>query len=60
MKLCACMGPMYGEPYCVCKMKELGLPLNEEARQADHERFMELIADLQDKILQEKIKNDDN
>ena len=23
--LCACMGPMYGEPYCACTMKRMGL-----------------------------------
>ena len=25
MNLCACMGPMYGEPYCYCQMKQRGL-----------------------------------
>lgn len=30
--LCACMGPMYGEPECPCRMDRLGLPKNEEAR----------------------------
>lgn len=24
--LCACMGPMYGEPMCSCQMKRTGLP----------------------------------
>lgn len=25
INLCACMGPMYGEPYCYCSMKSRGL-----------------------------------
>jgi len=25
MSLCACMGPMRGDPHCYCKMLELGL-----------------------------------
>jgi len=35
---CACMGPMYGEPHCLCKMQQRGLKLNEEARSAEHAR----------------------
>lgn len=37
--LCACMGPMYGEPECYCSMVRLNLPLNESAREADRLRF---------------------
>lgn len=22
---CGCLGPMYGEPYCACQMKQYGL-----------------------------------
>jgi hypothetical protein len=29
---------MYGEPHCLCKMKSLGLPLNEPARKLESER----------------------
>lgn len=25
MNACACMGPMYGEPYCPCGMENRGL-----------------------------------
>lgn len=25
---CACLGPMYGEPYCACEMARQGLPLS--------------------------------
>jgi predicted amino acid racemase len=25
ISLCACIGPMYGEPYCACRMKQEGL-----------------------------------
>lgn len=32
MSLCACMGPMYGEPFCLCQMQQKSLKLNEEAR----------------------------
>lgn len=32
MKVCACMGPMYGEPYCPCRMDEMGLPMDGEIR----------------------------
>lgn len=38
MTPCACLGPMYGEPYCYCTMKQLGLPLNEPARKIEEER----------------------
>lgn len=37
-KICACMGPMYGEPYCPCRMEQLGLPLNEVAREQERVR----------------------
>lgn len=26
LSLCACLGPMYGEPYCPCQMARRGLP----------------------------------
>jgi hypothetical protein len=26
MNICACMGPMYGEPLCECKMQSRNLP----------------------------------
>lgn len=32
LNACACMGPAYGEPHCICRMEQLGLPLNTEAR----------------------------
>lgn len=35
---CACMGPMYGEPYCYCRMVSGNHPLNEPARAIEHER----------------------
>lgn len=38
---CACIGPMYGEPYCLCEMRRRGLKLNEEARAAEHARAKE-------------------
>lgn len=25
ISLCGCLGPMYGEPYCYCQMKQKGL-----------------------------------
>ena len=33
MNTCACLGPMYGEPYCYCQMKDMKLPLNTVARE---------------------------
>lgn len=27
---CACMGPLYGEPYCACEMRRRGLPRSQE------------------------------
>jgi len=30
ISLCACLGPMYGEPYCPCRMKREGLPSSPE------------------------------
>lgn len=32
--LCACMGPMYGEPHCPCQMHRLGLPMDGPIRKA--------------------------
>lgn len=29
---------MYEEPYCVCQMLQMGLPLNEEIRKAESEK----------------------
>lgn len=26
INLCACLGPIYGEPHCPCTMKRLGMP----------------------------------
>jgi hypothetical protein len=25
INLCGCLGPMYGEPYCPCRMRSMGL-----------------------------------
>lgn len=30
LSACACMGPMYGEPYCPCEMNRRGLPSSPE------------------------------
>lgn len=30
MSVCACMGAVYGEPYCPCEMKQRGLPSSPE------------------------------
>ena len=43
---CECLGPMYGEPYCICTMKRLGLPLNTEARGIEHARAKEQLSAL--------------
>jgi hypothetical protein len=45
-QLCACMGPMYNEPHCYCKMKQLGLPLNETDRNKDEKQFKEAIKNI--------------
>jgi len=52
---CACMGPMYGEPLCECKMQSRNLPRS-AAYLADHtlERIAERNENLR-KALQEKI-----
>jgi len=44
ISLCACIGPMYGEPYCACKMKREGLEHvmeNNPIRIAENKRFEE-------------------
>ena len=44
MNLCACMGAMYGEPYCPCEMKRQGRQDemdNNPLRIADNKRFEE-------------------
>lgn len=32
--MCACMGPMYGEPFCPCMMEKRGLPMDGPVRKA--------------------------
>jgi hypothetical protein len=27
---CACMGPVYGEPFCACTMARMGIPMSEQ------------------------------
>lgn len=44
MNLCACMGPMYGEPYCPCTMEDMGFKEEMEAnplRVADRKKLVE-------------------
>jgi hypothetical protein len=51
VRLCACLGAMYGEPYCPCEMKNRGLqsemdsnPIRKAAEKRDAEsyrKFME-------------------
>ena len=47
VSMCACMGPVCGEPYCPCEMDRRGLPPSarreQEAKEA-HERFAALVA----------------
>ena len=43
---CGCLGPMYGEPYCICTMERLGIPLNEAARKIENERAQEQLKNL--------------
>ncbi|MBK3779836.1 hypothetical protein G3A43_06185 [Paraburkholderia aspalathi] len=40
INMCACMGPLAGEPYCPCEMTRRGLPPSpeREAAQSDAER----------------------
>lgn len=45
ISLCACIGPMYGEPYCPCEMSRRGLPPSpqrEAAQQEASERLAKL------------------
>ncbi len=59
INLCACMGPMYGEPYCYCKMKSMGFekqmdenPLRIAANQRDREgleKFFEMMRNNKEK-----------
>ena len=37
-KLCACIGPMYGEPFCPCSMERQGLPMDGPIRKAAEEK----------------------
>jgi hypothetical protein len=46
MGVCACMGPAYGEPHCICAMERMGLPLNLEARAAAAAESGPLLAEL--------------
>lgn len=31
------MGPMYGDPYCICRMQQLGLPYSEKYKWTDEQ-----------------------
>ena len=45
ISLCACLGAMYGEPYCPCEMSRRGLPPSpqrEAAQQDAQERLTKL------------------
>jgi len=44
---CACMGPVYGEPFCPCEMKRQGLkssPAHIEANEKANEDMKKLFA----------------
>lgn len=41
-RICACMGCVYGEPHCPCKMEELGLPSSIEHLQAIEQTKIQL------------------
>lgn len=47
LNMCACMGPVYGEPYCPCEMNRRGLPSSPAHVQATaeaEERLAALVA----------------
>ena len=46
MNACACMGPMYDEPHCICMMEQLGLPLNTAVRQVEYAKASAQLAEL--------------
>lgn len=42
INMCACMGPVYGEPFCSCEMGRRGLGMSvahKDAMKATEERF---------------------
>lgn len=39
IKLCACIGPVGNDPYCACKMQELGLKGDYEWSEEKIEEF---------------------
>jgi hypothetical protein len=47
--MCACMGRVYGEPFCPCEMGRQGLPMSKEHVVAA-ERDRLALADLFDKL----------
>ena len=46
LNACACMGPMYNEPHCYCRMVSMKLPLNTQAREAERQRSEEQLTKL--------------
>jgi hypothetical protein len=54
INFCACMGPMYDEPYCYCEMLRRGLPLNNAERQKSEDSlrrvFKEIFGDKDDNL----------
>ena len=44
--MCGCMGPVHGEPFCPCQMREAGLPLSKDHVEAIERYQAELTAAL--------------
>lgn len=42
IEICACMGPVHGEPHCPCEMTRQGLPPSAE-RLAEEARFKQFV-----------------
>lgn len=50
--MCACMGPVYGEPYCPCQMAQRGLepsPLHQQAMAEQEARLQDFCLAMQKK-----------
>lgn len=51
IKICACMGPILGQPHCPCKMQQLGLSDGSEYKwsEDDKTRLLDALKIMEDK-----------
>jgi len=44
--ICACIGPLYDEPFCYCEMQRRGLPLNDLVREEKEKELRKALGEI--------------